>query len=66
MKYVSNFGAFNVFALMYLYDVELHLQVNSFSCALASNGSWTFALFHYPSEGISWTAADDHGGTKGQ
>ncbi len=43
-----------------------YLQTNTYSCTLVTNGNWTFALLHYPKEGITWTAGDDHGGTNGE
>lgn len=39
------------------------LQVNTFQCVLATDGTNTFAVFLYLD--INWTTGDNHGGTDG-
>ena len=41
------------------------LQVNTFQCVLASDGTKTFAIYLYLDEGINWTTGDDAGGEDG-
>lgn len=41
------------------------MQVNTFQCILATDGSSSYAIFLYADGGLQWTSSDRNGGING-